>query len=33
MCSYNLMTSTYVHTYTAFHAHSNQMLTKSLTDL
>lgn len=27
------MTSTYVHTRTAFHAHSNQMLTKSLTDL
>ena len=27
------MTSTYAHTRTAFHAHSNQMLTKSLTDL
>ena len=33
MCSYNLMTSTYVHTHTAFHASSNQMLTKCLTDL
>lgn len=27
------MTSTYVHTYTALHASSNQMLTKCLTDL
>ena len=27
------MTSTYVHAYTALHAYSNQMLTKSLTDL
>ncbi len=27
------MTSTYAHTHTTFHAHSNQMLTKSLTDL
>ena len=26
------MTSTYVHAYMAFHAYSNQMLTKSLTD-
>lgn len=33
MCSYNLMTSTYVHTHTALHASSNQMLTKCLTDL
>lgn len=32
MCSYNLMTSTYVHTHTALHASSNQMLTKCLTD-
>lgn len=32
MCSYNLMTSTYVHTHTAFHASSNQMLTKCLTN-
>lgn len=27
------MTSTYVYTRTVFHAHSNQMLTKCLTDL
>lgn len=27
------MTSTYTHAYTALHAYSNQMLTKSLTDL
>lgn len=27
------MTSTYVHARTTFHAHSNQMPTKSLTDL